>query len=242
MGGLDDAANLVGPLPATHIRAWHICEKGRKLAIIELKWATAHLNGDAWFQHHRLRRKVFIERMAWDIPQADGAEFDQYDTPASRYILWVGADRQVRGAVRLVPTTMPYMSADLWPEMLGGHQPRDPRVWEATRFCCDHDLPARERSRVISGLVEGCQRFGIRNSIDHFIGVMPLVIFKKCLGANGCDFEILGPTMKIERFETGAARIPVSAKILGRVRAIALAREMEHREQDTPQPRETAHA
>ncbi|MBW3243689.1 GNAT family N-acetyltransferase [Epibacterium sp. DP7N7-1] len=203
-----------------------------KLSILELKWATAHLNGDAWFQHHVLRRKVFIDRMAWGIPQADGAEYDQYDTPASWYILWMSESGRVQGAVRLVPTTMPYMSLDLWPEMLGGHQPKDPKVWEATRFCCDHDLGPHERARVISGLVEGCQRFGLKNGIDHYIGVMPVMIFKRSLGASGCDFEILGPTQKIEGLETGAARIPVSAKILRRIRVISLAREMKILERD----------
>lgn len=200
------------------------------MAILEIRWANAHQHGDAWYQHHLLRQKVFIDRMGWDIPSANGAEYDQYDTPASWYILWKNELGVVQGSVRLVPTTMPYMALDLWPEMLGNHRPRDASIWEATRFCCDHDLTARERSRVVSGLIEGCQRFGLKRGIDHFIGVMPLMIFKRSLKASGCEYELLGEVKKIGRFETGAAKLKVSAKILKRVRVIALSNEIRYLE------------
>jgi N-acyl-L-homoserine lactone synthetase len=34
----------------------------------------------------RARHGTFIERNHWDLPQVDGMEFDQYDTPASRWV------------------------------------------------------------------------------------------------------------------------------------------------------------
>lgn len=196
------------------------------MPILELGWATIHHHGDAWHQHHMLRKKVFIDRMGWDVPSEEGCEFDQYDTPASRYLIWVDEAKIVKGAVRLMPTTGAYMAKDLWPEMFDGPPPSRKETWEITRFCCDQDLEPAERSRVVSGIVEAIQTFGLKNQISSFIAVMPIAMFRASIKPTGCRYELIGPTLTIDGRPTGAARIPVDAKIRHNIRAIALAREM----------------
>ena len=44
-------------------------------------------------------------------------------------------DERVVGTARLLPTTRPYLLAEVFPELMGDEQPpNDPRVWELSRF------------------------------------------------------------------------------------------------------------
>jgi acyl homoserine lactone synthase len=44
-------------------------------------------------------------------------EYDQYDTPAATYLVWLDGSGVARGCVRVTPTDRPYMIRDNWPEM-----------------------------------------------------------------------------------------------------------------------------
>lgn len=86
---------------------------------------------------HRLRGRVFKERLDWDVSVSDGLEIDQYDTFKPTYLLAVEQD-EVVGCVRLLPTTGRNMLADTFPVLLDGHAaPKATRIWESSRFCVD---------------------------------------------------------------------------------------------------------
>ena len=86
---------------------------------------------------HRLRGRVFKERLDWDVSVSDGLEIDQYDTFKPTYLLAV-EQRDVVGCVRLLPTTGRNMLADTFPVLLDGHAaPKAARIWESSRFCVD---------------------------------------------------------------------------------------------------------
>ena len=53
---------------------------------------------------HRLRRRVFSDRLDWKVSVSDGLEIDQYDALTPTYLLVVDG-RDVVGCVRLLPTT-----------------------------------------------------------------------------------------------------------------------------------------
>ena len=86
---------------------------------------------------HRLRRRVFRDRLDWKVSVSDGLEIDQYDALTPTYLL--GVDRRdVVGCVRLLPTTGPNMLADTFPVLLDGRAaPKNVRIWESSRFCVD---------------------------------------------------------------------------------------------------------
>lgn len=176
---------------------------------IVLSWATAHNHGDAWANHHRLRRKLFIERNKWDVPEADGMEYDTYDTPAARYVLVIGDHGDVIAVTRLIPTTRPIMVRDIWPQLLGGWDPETDDYWEATRFGVDEDLPLEIREKAQNTLILGVQRFGLEHNVKSFIGVMPKAFFRR-IGSTGVPYEILGPTVKLPQYRIVAAKIDVS--------------------------------
>ena len=93
------------------------------MPVVCLNWETAHLHGEAWIAHHRLRHRLFVERRGWDLPTHRGMEYDEFDTPAAWYLLWLDGQGETRGAVRLLPTTRPYMLQTLWPQLLRGVPP-----------------------------------------------------------------------------------------------------------------------
>ena len=69
-----------------------------------LSFANMHNHGELFANLLRARRQSFIVQNRWDLPQAMGMEFDQYDTPASR---WVAVHQlgRIYAGIRLTPTT-----------------------------------------------------------------------------------------------------------------------------------------
>ena len=81
------------------------------------------------------RHKIFVERLGWQLQTQDGAELDQFDRSDTVYVIAQDDDRQVIGCARLLPTTRPYLLADVFPQLLNGMAPpRSPDVWELSRF------------------------------------------------------------------------------------------------------------
>ncbi|MBV8753564.1 MAG: hypothetical protein JO309_01650 [Pseudonocardiales bacterium] len=189
------------------------------MSIACLSWETAHLHGEAWISHHRLRHRLFVDRQNWRVPTYNGLEYDRFDTPAARYILWLDRFGQARGVARLLPTTEPYMIETLWPDLVDGPLPRSHAVWEATRFGCDCFLDPQARRRIVAELICGCLEFAIAQGISRYIAAMPLGIFERVIRAAGCPVAILGPTRRMERLNVAAAYVDASAEILAGVRA-----------------------
>jgi N-acyl-L-homoserine lactone synthetase len=190
-----------------------------KMPVVTVDWENAHRHGDIWISQHRLRHRIFVERLGWNLPTHRGLEYDAFDTPAAKYLVWVDGDREARGITRLVPTTVPYMIEKVWPDWPCTPLPHSDQVWEATRFGCDHRLPRRERRRVVLELIAGCQRFGIANGISALLAVMPIWIFERILVPAGCRLTMLAPARPIDGDVVGVAEVEVSLGVLARVDA-----------------------
>ncbi|MGF1611298.1 MAG: acyl-homoserine-lactone synthase [Kiloniellales bacterium] len=188
------------------------------MTVVCLDWERVHLHGAAWISHHRLRYRLFVERQCWEVPSYNGLEYDQFDTPAAKYLLWLDREGSARGITRLIPTTRPYMVKTLWPDLIDGVAPESPSIWEATRFGCDRDLEPHLRRRVVAEMICACQEFGIARGLRGYLGVMPLSIFRQVIAAAGCPLEQLGPVRRLGRHSAAAAYIHVSSEILAIVR------------------------
>lgn len=193
-------------------------QRAEAMTIICLDWETAHHYGEAWISHHRLRHRLFVERQAWQVPTYNRLEYDQFDTPAAKYLVWLDGRGQARGVARLIPTTRPYMVEALWPDLVAGDLPHTAAIWEATRFGCDRNLDPMTRRAVVSELICGCQEYGLANGIESYLGVMPTAIFKHVIAGAGCPVTYAGPTRRMERHEIAAAYIDVSPQTLAEVR------------------------
>lgn len=81
------------------------------------------------------RHKVFVERLGWQLQTQDGTELDQFDRPDTVYVVAQDDEQQIIGCARLLPTTRPYLLAEVFPHLLNGQEPPcSSDVWELSRF------------------------------------------------------------------------------------------------------------
>jgi hypothetical protein len=74
------------------------------MEVTTLSYDNLHNHGELFANMFRARHRAFIQQNKWDLPQSNGMEFDQYDTPASRWVA-VHTDGEVLAGIRLTPTT-----------------------------------------------------------------------------------------------------------------------------------------
>lgn len=87
---------------------------------------------------HRLRYRVFKQRLDWNVEVSGDMEVDEFDVLRPVHLLNRSATGQIRGCVRLLPSTGPTMLRDTFPILLDGEPaPRSDRIWESSRFALD---------------------------------------------------------------------------------------------------------
>lgn len=86
------------------------------------------------------RKRLFIDLYGWDLPASEGRyEVDQYDTADTLYIIVANEAGEHDASIRLMPTTVPHMLADIFPHLCPTGVPVGPDIWESSRVC----LPQR---------------------------------------------------------------------------------------------------
>jgi len=90
---------------------------------------------------HKLRARIFRERMNWDVDVRNGRERDQFDHCRPTYVLALSDRKQVAGCARLLPATGPNLLSVLFPELVGSHlfKPHAAMI-ESSRFCVDTSI------------------------------------------------------------------------------------------------------
>lgn len=136
----------------------------------------------------RQRCRVFHERLRWDVAVQDGLERDEFDDARTRYIV-LADGAEVVGSWRLRPTTARYMLADVFAPLLAGQAaPRDPRIWEISRFAMEPERrqaaaagaavgaasaatsqPAPDTAFGLCGAARALLRATARYAVDHGI-------------------------------------------------------------------------
>ena len=155
------------------------------MQVTTLSYDNLHNHGELFANMFRARRQTFIQHKKWDLPEADGMEFDQYDTPASR---WVAVHElgQVLAGVRLTPTTAKcgiysYMIRDaqlglldsLPQDLLFEEAPVGPHIWESSRVFVSPDVPSKLRLRVQCALIDEMVRSARKFGATSLIGIVP---------------------------------------------------------------------
>ena len=92
---------------------------------------------------HRLRARVFRDRLNWDVDVRDEREADSFDDCRPTYILAITDRNAVVGCARLLPATGPTLLSVLFPELRerGLIKPHVAMI-ESSRFCVDTSLEA----------------------------------------------------------------------------------------------------
>ena len=189
-----------------------------------LSFQNMHQHGDLFVNLLRARRKSFILRKNWRLPEAEGMEFDQYDTPASRWIA-VHDKGEILAGVRLTPTTAKvgmytYMIRDAQRGMLESipsdlmdfEAPVDPKIWEASRIFVSHGVPARMRKKVQGDLMYEMIRTARSLGAQKIIAFGPAV-WPRWIGRLGLKAKPAGPVMVIDGVKVQVALMNLDPRL-----------------------------
>ena len=152
---------------------------------------------DLW-DMHKLRAKVFKDRMGWDVPIMSGMEIDGYDAIEPHYMMMKESGGILRGCWRILPTEGPYMLKDSFPELLHGQPaPAHPKIWELSRFAIetegDHSFGFSE---LAMESIEKIIGYGHRIGIEHYVTVTTTAI-ERMLRRAGVVTLRFGPPIRI---------------------------------------------
>jgi acyl homoserine lactone synthase len=168
---------------------------------------TAHHFGDALASQANLRYRVFVQDRSLEHTAFEELEYDAFDTPGAMYFCWRDDEGIVRGLIRLLPTTLPYMVQSYWPGLMSGFElPRSRHVWEVTRLCVDRNFDPRIRPRIMPEVMCAVAEFCGLNEIHTVIGVSRKHLVSYFLRQG---VEWLGPTQIIEGEPEAAFRVPL---------------------------------
>lgn len=172
---------------------------------------------------HRLRAKVFHERLGWDVKVVDGWERDDFDDANPLYLIAEDPDGRVRGSVRLLPTLGPNMLSDVFSVLLPENQSvRSAVIWESSRFSVDHEALAERSDKLINRttaeLLCGMTEVGMRVGLDYIVSVVD-VHMERVLKRANCHCDRIGEPRKIGKVTTVAGLWEIGNELLSNLHA-----------------------
>lgn len=189
-----------------------------------LSFENMHVHGELFANLLRARRQSFIVQNKWNLPEADGMEYDQYDTPASRWIA-VHEFGEILAGIRLTPTTArcgiySYMIRDAQKglldsiprDLLSFEAPVAQHIWESSRVFVSHKVEAKNRMRVQANLMGEMISAARMLGATQILGLVPGV-WSRWIGRLGLDAEPAGPKMDIDGVETQVAMMQLASNL-----------------------------
>lgn len=178
-----------------------------------LSFANIHNHGELFANMLRARRELFIVHNKWNLPEAMGMEYDQYDTPASRWVVVHDENGHVLAGNRLTPTTTncgiySYMIRDaqrglldtIPAHLLYEEAAVAPHIWESSRLFVSHDVPSSIRRRVhaqlIAQLGDSVRSLGATHCLTLLAATWP-----RWADRVGVKMKAMGPVMEIDNIE-----------------------------------------
>lgn len=177
---------------------------------------------DVLAEMHKMRYRVFRERLGWDVEFAGGMEVDSFDALRPAYLIQRGADDRINGCVRLLPTIGPTMLRETFPQLLHGNpMPAGNNIWESSRFALD----APEGSPLGKGriavatyeLFAGVVEFGLANGLREIVTVTD-ERFERILRCVGWPLRRIGPSQRIGNTMAVAGFVDISRDVLAGLR------------------------
>lgn len=187
-----------------------------------LSFANMHNHGELFANMLRARRELFIVHNKWNLPEAMGMEYDQYDTPASRWVVVHDEMGKVLAGNRLTPTThacgiYSYMIRDaqrglletIPANLLYEGAPTAGHIWESSRLFVAHDTPAAIRRRVhaqlIAQLGETVRSLGATHCLTLLSATWP-----RWADRVGVKMRAMGPVLVIDGIENQVVEMDFS--------------------------------
>ena len=191
--------------------------------ILAIEGVDRHSYADLFEQMFRMRAAVFSDRLGWDVSVVDGREIDRFDAGDPLYLLCVDElTQELRGAVRLLPTTGPNMLRDVFAVLVPDGSVESPLIWESSRFCVDTQNVAataenglREATFLLfAAMIE----WGQQRDLQAIATVTDLRM-ERILRRAGWHLDRLGTPRQIGATKAVAGLLPVTNDALGAIRA-----------------------
>jgi N-acyl-L-homoserine lactone synthetase len=170
----------------------------------------------------QLRARVFRDRLGWNVQVADGKERDKYDDEAAVYVIYADEEaREVRGCLRLLPTTGPSVFTDFFSDTLPeAVHLSAPSIWECTRFCLGDGILSRGSQEELyfasAVLITALCDVAIKAGIESILGNFDSTMLRHCRRVV-CEVDVLGSTRRYGQ-PVYAGLFPISERILRRVK------------------------
>jgi acyl homoserine lactone synthase len=171
---------------------------------------------------HRLRYRVFKERLEWDVHVSGDMEVDEFDVLQPVHLLQRSNEGRVQGCVRFLPSTGPTMLRDIFPILLDGRSaPRSDQIWESSRFALDAppDAPkalgglAAATYELFAGMIE----FGLSIRLIEIVTVTDTRM-ERILRRAGWPLRPIGRPRSLGSTMAVAGYLEVSTDALERIR------------------------
>jgi acyl homoserine lactone synthase len=175
-------------------------------------------------QMFRLRKRVFADRLGWDVTCKGSWEIDEYDALDPLYVLAIDeAGEQVIGSLRLLPTTGPNMLANTFRELLpDGMKVKSATIWESSRYCVDTELAPnwsdRGFHRTTAELLLALCEIGLDVGLTHIVTVIDLRM-ERILRRMNCFGDRIGTPKRYGAVMALAGLWDTSEEMLSRLRA-----------------------
>lgn len=194
------------------------------MEVTTLSYENLHNHGELFANMFRARHRAFIQQNKWDLPQANGMEFDQYDTPASRWVA-VHENGHVLAGIRLTPTThrcgiYSYMIRDaqlglldsIPSNLLDTPAPVADHIWESSRVFVSEAVPANLRLRVQLQLRQEMVTTARTLGASMVLGLIPEA--SRRIGRRvGLECEPAGPILNFDGLECVCVTISMATKL-----------------------------
>lgn len=152
------------------------------------------------------RFKVFVEHLGWQLDTETGVEKDQFDHDDTLYVIAKNEAEDVVGCARLLPTTLPYLLEEVFPELLNGQAPpKSDDIWELSRFTSldlnDCDVMARKQFSAESSvaLLKASIEVAKQHGAKKMISVSPIGV-ERLLRRAGFQCHRAGPPVILDGY------------------------------------------
>jgi len=153
------------------------------------------LDSNTVSQMHKLRHRVFREKLKWNVSTENGEEIDEYDSLDPHYMVAM-EDGEATACWRLLPTDGPYMLRNTFQELLRGEKlPSQRNVWELSRFAV---LSPAHRyngqihlNKVAFEMFERLIEFADAQNIDRYVTVVSTSV-ERLMKSNGITLTRFG--------------------------------------------------
>jgi acyl homoserine lactone synthase len=172
---------------------------------------------------HRLRHRVFKERLDWDVQVSGDMEIDEFDALHPAYLLQRASDARIQGCVRLLPSIGPTMLRDTFPVLLdGAAAPASLTIWESSRFALDIHADAPKAAHGIASatyeLFAGMIEFGLSRRLTEIVTVTDARM-ERILRRAGWPLRRIGKPRALGSTVAIAGYLEVSADSLACIRS-----------------------